>query len=323
MKKVLKKKVTLKITPSLPFHFDSTFHKPDHFSTPDSFWEPGIYYQTMLWQGKNVGLIFEDTKPTISLSIFSENKLDKIFLQSIKEEIVHRYNLDLNLKAFYKAVGDNSILKSAIKRFKGMRPSHPGSLYEYIIIAITLQNTTIRRTVAMMKALFENYGILLAFGGKELYGFWNPDYLVKKSSEDKLRALKLGYRAKSIYKISEQFAKNMVDEFYLRKADIVKQEKALLSLYGVGPASADYMMGAIFHRFDYLQSIPPWEQKIYTKLFWNKDYKKNLVSKEKMFTYFRKHFGGWQKLAIHYIWEEIFWKRKNEKVDWLEKEIRL
>jgi len=28
-------------------------------------------------------------------------------------------------------------------------------------------------------------------------------------------------------------------------------------------------------------------------------------------------------LAVHYIWEDIFWRRKNEKIEWLEKEIRL
>jgi hypothetical protein len=28
-------------------------------------------------------------------------------------------------------------------------------------------------------------------------------------------------------------------------------------------------------------------------------------------------------LAVHYIWEDLFWKRKNEHIDWLEKLIRL
>jgi hypothetical protein len=28
-------------------------------------------------------------------------------------------------------------------------------------------------------------------------------------------------------------------------------------------------------------------------------------------------------LAVHYIWEDLFWKRKYEEVDWLEKLIRL
>jgi hypothetical protein len=31
----------------------------------------------------------------------------------------------------------------------------------------------------------------------------------------------------------------------------------------------------------------------------------------------------WEKLASHYIWEDIFWKRKHEHIEWLEKEIRL
>jgi hypothetical protein len=26
---------------------------------------------------------------------------------------------------------------------------------------------------------------------------------------------------------------------------------------------------------------------------------------------------------VHYIWEDLWWKRKNEHIEWLEKEIRL
>jgi hypothetical protein len=28
-------------------------------------------------------------------------------------------------------------------------------------------------------------------------------------------------------------------------------------------------------------------------------------------------------LAVHYFWEDLFWRRKHEPVDWLEKLIRL
>jgi len=28
-------------------------------------------------------------------------------------------------------------------------------------------------------------------------------------------------------------------------------------------------------------------------------------------------------LAVHYFWEALFWKRKNQRVEWLEKLIRL
>jgi hypothetical protein len=28
-------------------------------------------------------------------------------------------------------------------------------------------------------------------------------------------------------------------------------------------------------------------------------------------------------LAVHYIWEDIWWKRRNEHISWLEKLVRL
>jgi 3-methyladenine DNA glycosylase/8-oxoguanine DNA glycosylase len=46
-----------------------------------------------------------------------------------------------------------------------MRPAHAGSLYECLVIAIALQNATVRRTVQMMQALLERYGTLLSYDG--------------------------------------------------------------------------------------------------------------------------------------------------------------
>jgi len=37
----------------------------------------------------------------------------------------------------------------------------------------------------------------------------------------------------------------------------------------------------------------------------------------------KKQYGEYSMLAVHYIWEDVFWRRKNEKIEWLEKEIRL
>jgi len=36
-----------------------------------------------------------------------------------------------------------------------------------------------------------------------------------------------------------------------------------------------------------------------------------------------KKFDGWNKLAVHYTWEDLFWKRKHKNIEWLENEIRL
>ena len=82
-------------------------------------------------------------------------------------------------------------------------------------------------------------------------------------------------------------------------------------------------MFEVFNRFDYLKHISPWEQKIYTKLFFDKDYEKELVPTKDLIEYFDKRWGGWKNLAVNYVWEDLFWRRRNEPVEWLEKLIRL
>ena len=162
MIKRLKIKQRLEIIPSLPFHFDSTFYKPAHFPTSDTKWESGKRWQTMLWRGEKFGLIFEDKsigrKPKILVRVFSDKKLSREFLKALKQEVIWRFNLDLNLAEFYQMARKDVLLKPIIKKFKGLRPMHPGSLYEYLIIAIVLQNATVKRSVYMMQALFENKG---------------------------------------------------------------------------------------------------------------------------------------------------------------------
>lgn len=317
--------VTLNIVPTTPFHFDPTFYKPAHFPSQDTKWENGKRWQTMLWKNTQLGLIFGNAgtsnKPRVKVAVFSARKLTPEFLEELKQELIWRYNLNLDLKQFYEAVRNEPALKEVVRRFYGLRPMHPGSLYEYLIIAIVLQNATVRRSVYMMQALFERYGTLLEFDGQQFWCFWKPEVLAK-ADEQELRNLKMGYRAKSLIKVSIPFTNGELNELELRTKNQEEQEKALQSLYGIGPASVGYIMFDVFHHWDYLKHISPWEQKIYTKIFFNKDYEKELVPVDKMLKYFER-WGKWKNLAVYYLWEDIWWKRRNKHVPWLEKLVRL
>lgn len=320
----LKLQKTIKVKPTKPFDFDSTFHKPDHFTSGDNLWEPGIRWQTWNWQKTPLGLKFISqgtvSNPLIEIRIYAQKKLTSDFVESLVEEIKYRYNLKLDLKDFYKTFKDDKFLGPIIKKWRGMRPGHPSSLYEYLIIGIVLQNASVRRSVQMFQTLLENYGRLLEFDRKKLWCFWNPGSL-KKISENDLRALKVGYRAKSIKKTDDHFAQGLIGEMDLRDQDRETQMDELLKLYGVGPATVWYILFDVFHHWDFFNHVSPWEQKIYSKLFFNKD-PENPVSVDKILKHFEK-FGKYKQLAVHYIWEDLFWKRKHEHIPWLEKEIRL
>src|SRR3990167_7270320 len=261
---------TLTITPTAPFGFDPTFHKPTHFASGDNYWEPGTRWQTIRFLGKELGLIFKNI-----------GSIDKL-----TGEIRYRYNLDFDLSDFYKRFSGDKILGPVIVKMRGMRPGHQDSLYEYLIIGIVLQNCTVRRSVQMMQVLFEKYGRLLEFDGKKLWCFWESGALVNVSEEE-LRSLKIGYRAKFIKKIDEQFGHGEIDEMELRNSDMEKQRRELMKLYGVGPATVWYLLFDVFHRFNFFEHISPWEQKIYSKLFFDTDPEKP-APVDRLLKYFEK-----------------------------------
>lgn len=276
----------------------------------------------MVWQGKRLGMRFENRgaigKPRISLTIHSQTRLSRDFLGGLLPEIGRRFNFDQDISEFCREYRDDKFLGSSIKRWRGMKPVAANSLYETLVIYVVLQNATVRRSVQMLENLFDRFGSKVGFDGKVLYAFWEPKDMAK-ATEDELRELKVGYRAKFFAKITEQFVNKTVDEFALRKMPKDQVRKDMQKLYGVGPASVEYLLFEHFYFLDALEKIPRWEQKIMSRLLFNR----RLVSAEKILNFFRSRYEGYEKLAFHYIWEDLFWRRKHQHIEWLEKEIRL
>jgi 3-methyladenine DNA glycosylase/8-oxoguanine DNA glycosylase len=323
--KDLKNYQAVVLRPKPPFVFDPSFHKPAHYPTSDTAWEPGIRWQTMLWGGRPLGLKFGNAgtvkKPKINLGVFSEKKLSPHFLNSLTAEINYRYDLDTDPSEFIDKFEKDKQLGPIIKKWLGMRPISPQSLYEYLVIGIMLQNCTVKRSVSMTQTLFERYGTLLKYDGRKFYCFWEPKVL-DKISEEELRSLKVGYRAKALKRITTPFANNEIEELELRKKTKEEQGEVLLSLYGIGPATVGYILFDVFKHYDELSHISPWEQKIYSKIFFDRNPEKP-VSMNRLLKLFRKRFGKYKMLAVHYLWEDLWWRRKDEPVPWLEKLIRL
>lgn len=311
--------------PKVPFSFDASMHKPSHFPSSDTKWQPGIRWQTMLWQGKPLGLKFENkgnvNSSKIKLTVFSNTKLNKECVKGLKNEINYRYDFNADISEFNRRFKNNKQLGPVIKKWPGMRVMSPQSLYQYLIIGIVLQNCTVRRSVKMMQLLFEKYGYEVEFDGMKFYCFWEPKTLLGVPEEE-LRSLKVGYRAKSLLRISEPFAKGEIDEIKLRAKNKEEQRKALINLYGIGPATVGYILFDVFKNYDELSHISPWEQKIYSKLFFDVNPDKPLPV-ARLLDLFEKHYGKYKRLVVNYIWEDLWWKRKNKDIPWLEKLIRL
>jgi len=318
------KRKTFLLYPKPPFHFDGTFCKPSHFPNKLKLdeWVPGKYWQTLRLDKNLYGLKIENAgkiiKPKLKVSVYSDKSFVKEEIEKLKEEIAWRFELEIDLKEFNALAKKDKRFYPIFKKWMGMRNSSQYSLYELLIIAIVLQNATVKRSQQMLDALLGKFGTKVEFDNKELWAIWLPENL-GRISEKELRDLRIGYRAKFIKKLSQDFAEGKINEYKLRKFDKENVKKELMKLYGVGPETARILLFEAHHHYDVFDHIAPWQQKIYSQLF----YKKPLVAADKIKNDIKKQYGRYSMLAVHYIWEDIFWKRKHQKIPWLEKEIRL
>lgn len=312
------------LNPLPPFHFDGTFHKPSHFPNKLKLddWIPGKCWQALRLGEKLYGLKIENAgtaaKPKLRVSAYSSRPLTQKEQERLKSEIIWRFELNVNLKEFDNLAKKDKRFYPSLIRWMGMRNAGQYTLYELLIIAIVLQNATVRRSQQMLDTLLGKFGTKVKFGGKELWAIWLPGKLAKVP-EQKLRDLKVGYRAKFIKKLSQDFAEGKVDEYKLRTLDKDSAKKELMKLCGVGSETARILLFEAYHHYDVFDHIAPWQQKIYSRLF----YRKNLIPVKRIRDDILKHYGKYSMLAVHYVWEDIFWRRKYEKIPWLEKEIRL
>ncbi len=318
---VLDTSYVLELQPSAPFHFDGTLHKPSHFPSGDNAWQPGTLWTTRRIADDLLGLKLESAgtvdAPRVRLTIFAEHPLTAGEIAVVGDEVAYDYDLYADLSAFDDLLERDELMRPVLGRWRGMRIMG-GPLYESLVIYVVLQNATVRRSVQMLDNLFRAYGAPLHFDGQALYGFWSPQALDAAPEED-LRALKVGYRAKSLKRISGQFARGECDDHALRCLSNDELKRALLKIYGVGPATAWYLMAEVFHRNDAFDHISPWEQKIYSRLLFDQE----LVPAEQVLAEVERRWGRWKMLAAHYLFEDLFWRRAHAPVPWLEELIRL
>lgn len=161
----------------------------------------------------------------------------------------------------------------------------------------------------MLDNLFGEYGTSIEFDGKKLFGFWSPE-IIHQADEEDLRKIKLGYRAKTCKRQALDFVTRNWDENILRTLPTLELKKKLLLLYGVGPASVQYILFEVFKRYDVLEYIPPWERKIYSSLLFGEDSADGKVILDLATTKWK----DWKMLAVHYIFEDLFWQKKDKKI---------
>jgi len=243
-------------------------------------------------------------------------------LRTIEDELARRLGLTVDISGYEKIWEGDPILSCLPDEMRGARPASPFSLYEFLVICTVLQNTTVRRTVQMAGALAHTLGRAYRFpDGTVLHGFWEPADLVE-FGESRLRELRLGYRAKSLVRFSEQFLAqpDLEAELLDLRTDPDRLRARVEEIYGVGPASAAYIMFEWFKCVDEFYHVSPWERKILSKLLFD-SYDTPAMD---IVHFCRDRWAPYTMLAVHAVFEAVFWRRaQGQGPEWLDELTRL
>ena len=305
-----------------PFHPRTTLIKPSHFPSPFDAQSSTEYRAVTMINGQPTGVraSFDEDHTWVMLDVSLSS--DGTYEPGIMTILRRRLGLDLDLRGFQELCDSDDVLSRLPSAMHGARPSSPWSLYEYLTIGTVLQNTNVARTVQMAKALADLLGTQYSFpDGVTLTSFWHPQHAVDVG-EQALRDAKLGYRAKTLVRVGQQFAAEpaLEDRLHEKAGDANALRDGLRQIYGVGPATAGYLMFDLFKTVDELTRLPPWEGKIMGKLLFDDQD----TDPADTVRWCHDRWAPYTMLACHAVFESVFWHRATgEGPEWLDKLIRM
>lgn len=188
---------------------------------------------------KSVG---EINKPALNVELFSNEEILKKDEEIAERTISRIFDLEYDLKPFYKEVSDDAILLKLIKKLYGLKVPHTSSIFEAFVYVIIEQQISLRAAYNIERKFIKSYGDVLRINDREYYAFPTPEKISSTPVED-LRLCGISRRkTEYIHGIAELISNNKLklEELISKEDEEVLQE--LCKIRGVGRWTAELVM---------------------------------------------------------------------------------
>ena len=213
---------------------------------------------------------------------------------------LHGYlGLGEDLERIYREIAADQRMQNAIERYKGLRVLHQEP-WECLICFICSAYSNIRRISGNVEDLATAFGHPLALDGQVRSTFPTAQELAE-ASEQRLRQMGLGYRAKYIPATARMIADGAVDLSKLREAPYEEALQALTQLPGVGDKVANCVL---LFSLDKTEAFPVdvWVHRALNE--WYLDGLGKQLSRPKMRMWAREYFGPYAGYANQYLFQD-------------------
>jgi len=261
-------------------------------------------------EDKTVTKVIEVQKQAIIFQISSfEKKLHVRFLNAnpdnaVKTETINYirewFDLDTDLKPFYKLARKDDLLKDLVKKFKGYRIIGQPDLFESLVWAVLGQQINLQFAYTLKQRFVEQFGECVRHGDQDYYLFPEPKHVATLGDNDLLPLQFSRQKSKYVKLIGEAFASNSVSKEKLSSLSFDDAKSELMKIKGIGNWTANY---ALMKTFRYPNAFPLEDAGIHNAIKNLKGMKKK-PSLEQVKRIFR-NYKGWEAYATLYLWKSL------------------
>lgn len=178
-------------------------------------------------------------RPLLEYTLYSREPFDTASINAVLDRIRFFLSLDDDLSSFYSAARQDVPFARVAQQLYGLHHVKFMTPFEIACWSVLVQRNPLPLAKQLKMSLVRAYAEPLCVDGAHYYAFPEPDATLT-GGIDKLADIVGSKRAAYMYGIAEQFL--TVEEAFLRTGDYETVKRWLLSLKGIGPWSAAFIM---------------------------------------------------------------------------------
>jgi N-glycosylase/DNA lyase len=260
----------------------------------------GKLYQEEETSAKDIFYTFKNGKPVLAKT--ENNQVIVETTCSSRETVQKALGLEHNLDNIFDSFPHDKKLEKAKKELYGLRIIQD-DFFPCLISYLLSPQMRIPRIKKMYNSIAEKYGEEIEFQGRTLNKFPTQEQL-SEASEEELRELGVGYRAKYIVETVKILDEEDFNEYHLREISYLEAKEKILELYGVGDKVADCVL---LFSLGHLEAYPidTWAEKAIKQHYPDLHTEKYEELSQKMREYFGPYSGYAQEYLFHAARQDI------------------
>jgi DNA-3-methyladenine glycosylase II len=240
-----------------PFDFDLTAKIFSGGDRQIQNYEKGRYWQVIRVNGRviliAVKAVGSVNKPRLQVELASNEEISTSEKKSAENVVRTLFNLDLDLKPFYKQISHDEPLKNAVQKLIGLKSPGTPTVFEALVDSVVEQQISLNAANSMETRIVKTFGEQLTLKGEVFYAFPTPQQLGSASIEQLKKCGLSSRKAEYIQEISKLVMRGKLDLEELKRCDdgtrIVGE---LDKIRGIGVWTAEMTMLRGMHKLEAL-----------------------------------------------------------------------